>query len=354
MEENNQKDSQLETREHHVNQLNKEAKNNIVSRIVIGAILVAVVIPCVILGGYFWLALIFFLALIMTHELCKAPQSIEKKFKNIIYVFAYFMMFTLVYYIFLKDLIIEYQKYLASGSTDPFYFDILRGFKGPQISLTLFCLSIAFFFLNVFFDESFTIHDAFYLIMMLFTISLGLQSLIYIRFLPFLNLDPGITPDPLFKYFTSTLLIIFVLMGTCLNDVGAFFIGVLFGKHKLCPKISPKKTVEGFVGGVIFSIVTSFLYGFILSYLGFPLLEGVLDYAHWYNILIISIIMPLVGTLGDLLFSSIKRAYKIKDFGTILKSHGGILDRFDSIIVTVIAVSLILLIMINGVGFINF
>lgn len=349
MEDNN-KDSQLETREHHINQLNKEAKTNIVSRIVIAIILVAIFIPCIILGGYFWLALIFFLILIMTHELCKAPQSIERKFKGIIYLFAYFMMFALVFYIFLKDLIIQYQSFVDSGAEGSFSYDILRGFKAPQISLTCFCISIAFFFINVFIDDTFTIHDAFYLITMLFVVSLGLQCLIYLRFLPFLNVSTAVEADPMFKYFTSSLLILYFLLGTCFNDVGAFFIGVLFGKHKFCPKISPKKTIEGFVGGVIISFIISFGFGMLLSYFGYPLLEGVLDLEHWYNILIISIIMPLSATLGDLLFSSIKRAFKIKDFGTILKSHGGILDRFDSIIVTSITTSLLILIMIGGVS----
>ncbi len=348
--EENQKDSHLETREHHVNQLNKEAKTNIFSRIVIAAFLLIIFIPCIVLGGYFWLGLIFLLALIMTHELCKAPQSIEKKFKNIIYVFAYFMMLALVFYIFLKDIIIEYQFFMNNGGEGEFAYDILRGFKSPQISLTCFCISICFFFINVFIDESFSIHDAFYFITMLFVVSLGLQCLIYLRFLPFLNAPSTLETTDTFKYFTSALLILYILIGTCINDVGAFFTGVLFGKHKFCPKISPKKTVEGFVGGVIISIIISFLFGFLLSYFGFPLLEGVLDYEHWYNILAISIIMPFTATLGDLLFSSIKRAFKIKDFGTILKSHGGILDRFDSIIVTSIATSLIILVMINGVS----
>ena len=350
MEDNN-KDSQLETREHHINQLNKEAKTNIVSRIVIAIILVAIFIPCIILGGYFWLALIFFLILIMTHELCKAPQSIERKFKGIIYLFAYFMMFALVFYIFLKDLIIEYHNFIESGAEGSFSYDILKGFKAPQISLTCFCISIAFFFINVFIDDTFTIHDAFYLITMLFVVSLGLQCLIYLRFLPFLNVSNTVEVDPMFKYFTSSLLILYFLLGTCFNDVGAFFIGVLFGKHKFCPKISPKKTIEGFVGGVIISFIISFGFGMLLSCFGHPLLEGVLDLEHWYNILIISIIMPLSATLGDLLFSSIKRTFKIKDFGTILKSHGGILDRFDSIIVTSITTSLFIMVM--GVGVIS-
>lgn len=351
MEENNNKDKHSQLREIHVNKLNEEAKNNIVSRVIMAIAIVAVILPCLILGGWFWLALIFVLAIIMAYELCRAPQSIEKKFKNIVYVFAFFMMLTLVFYIFLKDLLIEYESFenseiaLNGGS---FSYDILRGFKSPQISLTCFSISILFFFLLVFFDKTFTIHDAFYFITMLFTVSLGLQCLIYLRFLPFLYVEPSVENSNIFKYLTSAFLVFYVLLGTTLNDVFAYFCGVLFGRHKFIPRISPKKTWEGFIGGVVFSALISFAFGMLLSYFDHPLLRGYLDIEHWYYILIISLIMPILGTIGDLLFSSIKRAYNIKDFGTILKSHGGILDRFDSIIITSVGVSLIILFITNG------
>lgn len=353
MEDNNNKEKHSQLREIHVNQLNKEAKNNIVSRVIMAIIIVAIILPCLILGGYFWLGLIFVLAIVMAYELCKAPQSLEKKFKNIVYVFAFFMMLTLVFYIFVKDIIFEYESFENSElalSGASFKYDILRGFKSPQISLTCYSISILFFFLLVFFDKTFTIHDAFYFVTMLFTVSLGLQCLIYLRFLPFLSVDPNLEATPSFRYLTSALLVFYVLMGTTLNDVFAYFTGVLFGKHKFIPRISPKKTWEGFIGGVVGSAIFSFLFGFLVSYFGHPLLDGYLDLAHWYYILIISLIMPFLGTIGDLLFSSIKRAYNIKDFGTALKSHGGILDRFDSIIITSVGVSLIILFIVNGFG----
>ncbi len=352
MEENSNKN--LQTREHHINELNKEAKTNLMSRIIIAACLVAVVIPCLILGEYFWLTLILLMAIIMTHEICKAPQSIERKFKNVVFFFAYFMVIALTFYIFLKDIIIEYNHYLEiNGTDDGFTFNILTAFKAPQLSLTAFCISTVFFFLEVLIDPNFTIHDAFYFIVMMFVISLGLQCLIYLRFLPFLNADTNFLNDPSFKYGQSSLLIVFVLLGTCLNDVGAYLIGILFGKHKFAPRISPKKTWEGFFGGIFTGFIASFLFGILFSYFGFPLLKGVLDFEHWYNILILAIALPLAGTFGDLLFSSLKRGYKIKDFGTILKSHGGLLDRFDSILIGSITASLIILIMINGVSIVS-
>lgn len=112
-------------------------------------------------------------------------------------------------------------------------------------------------------------------------------------------------------------------------DTGAYFTGVMFGKHKMAPVLSPHKTIEGAIGGVVCTALLSFGYGFIISkYL------NVGD----TNIAIICAIIGLIGSmfsqLGDLTASSIKRYTGIKDFGKIMPGHGGVLDRFDSVIFT--------------------
>jgi len=104
------------------------------------------------------------------------------------------------------------------------------------------------------------------------------------------------------------------------NDTFAFLIGKNFGKQKLFPRVSPKKTVEGFLGGLFFSTVASY---FIANF------TGVLDNTNW---LILSIIVSVFGTLGDLIESKFKRQAEVKDSGVIMPGHGGLLDRLDSII----------------------
>jgi len=117
--------------------------------------------------------------------------------------------------------------------------------------------------------------------------------------------------------------LIFVIAFT--TDTAAYFVGKSIGNRKIAPLISPKKTIAGSVGGVVIAALSTILYGTILSsYFSFVL--------PWYLYLIVGVFGSIAGQCGDLTASMIKRKAKIKDFGTILPGHGGILDRFDSIL----------------------
>jgi phosphatidate cytidylyltransferase len=106
------------------------------------------------------------------------------------------------------------------------------------------------------------------------------------------------------------------------NDSGAYLAGVSFGKHRLMERISPKKSWEGFIGGFILTLVAAwFLSGWL----------GVVDRTGW---IIISVIISVAGTYGDLVESMLKRSTGVKDSGKIMPGHGGFLDRFDSTIIS--------------------
>ncbi|MFK7833869.1 MAG: phosphatidate cytidylyltransferase [Winogradskyella sp.] len=105
-----------------------------------------------------------------------------------------------------------------------------------------------------------------------------------------------------------------------INDSAAYLVGKNFGKQKLFPSISPKKTVEGFLGGLFFACVSSY---FIATY------TETLGFTQW---LILAIIVSVMGTFGDLIESKFKRQAGVKDSGSIMPGHGGLLDRLDSII----------------------
>jgi phosphatidate cytidylyltransferase len=106
------------------------------------------------------------------------------------------------------------------------------------------------------------------------------------------------------------------------NDTGAYLTGMSIGRHKLMERISPKKTWEGFFGGLIIAALVAWLLSGWL---------GVVDKIHW---VIISVIISVVGTYGDLVESMLKRSFGVKDSGTIMPGHGGFLDRFDSTIMS--------------------
>ncbi len=131
-------------------------------------------------------------------------------------------------------------------------------------------------------------------------------------------------------------ILFFTYVASWATDCSAFFVGRFFGKHKLCPELSPKKTVEGFVGGVI--IGSTLL---VLLVLLFDIFAQTVE-PNYIMVAITALITTVVSQAGDLCFSAIKRDTQIKDFGKLLPGHGGILDRFDSTFAVAIALLFLL------------
>lgn len=129
----------------------------------------------------------------------------------------------------------------------------------------------------------------------------------------------------------SVFLIVMGLCGAWIADSGAYFTGVAFGKHKLCPEISPKKTIEGFVGGILFTAVFFVIALFVYN-------KFIAETPCEINYILFGItgaICAVVGTLGDLSASMVKRQIGFKDYGKIMPGHGGFMDRFDSVLFVV-------------------
>ena len=147
--------------------------------------------------------------------------------------------------------------------------------------------------------------DAAFLFLMLSIIILGINAVNSIMQLPL----------QVFAY---------IAIATYATDTFAYFGGSFFGKRKLIERISPNKTVEGAVIGTVGSMIASLIFAYYFVDLDFSI------------ILIGSILMPLVAQVGDLSFSLVKRTFNIKDFGTLLPGHGGVLDRVDSVLFTLI------------------
>ena len=121
--------------------------------------------------------------------------------------------------------------------------------------------------------------------------------------------------------------IIYLFLITTITDTFALFTGMLVGKHKLAPEISPKKTIEGAIGGTLMgTIAASAFYTTVIN----PATPLVL-------VILLTALLSGIGQIGDLAFSSIKRYYGVKDFSNLIPGHGGILDRFDSIVFVTMA-----------------
>ena len=137
---------------------------------------------------------------------------------------------------------------------------------------------------------------------------------------------------------TGRYVILIPFFVACFCDAGAYFIGVKFGRHKLAPVVSPNKTIEGALGGIAFGVVSMLIYTVILDW---PLEFDV----NYGAAILYGVLGCLAGELGDLCFSVIKRQTGIKDYGNLIPGHGGVLDRFDSILAVAPLVEALLLIM---------
>ncbi len=196
---------------------------------------------------------------------------------------------------------------------DGFSLDFFKSSLGVALVMGLFIFGYA-----VFNTKKISVSDACTLYAMCFYIIAACSCAVYIR-------------DYILHGQFVYLLIFFC---SWLTDTFAYFSGRLFGKHKLIPEVSPKKTVEGALGGILFCVITILVLGFVFERF---FNDGSMS-ANYIVLAISGVFISICAQIGDLIMSLIKRHYNIKDFGVMFPGHGGMLDRFDS----VLAVSVIL------------
>ncbi len=178
------------------------------------------------------------------------------------------------------------------------FFDQIIFYKYIYIFLLSIILFYTFLFISI---KDFTRLDFSNQILTIFYSSLGFISFAYLR-----RIDIN--------------LIIYLLLVAMITDVFAYFIGIQFGRHRLAVNISPKKSIEGAIGGMIFGTITASLYGYFFKVFTF-------DYIY---IILLSIALSCISQIGDLIASKFKREANIKDYSNLFPGHGGVLDRFDS------------------------
>ncbi|MFA1713018.1 phosphatidate cytidylyltransferase [Peribacillus frigoritolerans] len=250
-------------------------------RIITAVVVAAIFIPLVILGGTPFLLTVYLLGSIGLYELMKM-----KKLR--VLSFEAFLSHILLWVLLLPN---EHIAFLAEIN-----YDKVQVFLIGVLLLLLY---------TVISKNRFTFDDAGFLVISILYLGIGFYFLFETR-------------DSLGLGLIYILLTLFTIWAT---DSGAYFIGKSLGKRKLWPEISPNKTVEGFIGGLISAMVVGVLF-YAFSSLDYTLLQ----------LLLISLIIGVFGQLGDLVQSAYKRHYGVKDSGKLLPGHGGILDRLDSVI----------------------
>lgn len=314
------------------NEITTEQKTSMKVRIISAAIGIVIAVPLIVLGDIFFFLLVSFLVFCGTYEIIHCAK---KKYNIALYIVAFILAILMTYWPIIRSI-----PNFVNG-TKEFNWHMYTMFEEIKISISILALSAAGLFFMVIIDKGFSVRDACFIFTMMILITIGLQSALIVRYFPS-QVYHLLYPDASTKFMNmydnleSCLLLVYVLIGTFMTDAGAYFIGVFFGKHKLNPRISPKKTWEGFFGGIFFSIIFSFGFAFLFAVFGHPLVHGIFDKEHWYLILILSSILPFVSTFGDFVFSSAKRYFEIKDFGNLMPGHGGALDRIDSVIFTML------------------
>lgn len=247
-------------------------------RIVTGVIAGAVFLPFVFFGGSLFVLLAYFLAAVALYELLKM-RNIE--------------LFTVPGILTLALLWIFLLPFPSQ--------EIIGGINYSKIDLGLLGV-LLFLTYTVATKNRFTFEDAAFSILVALYVGMGFYYFIVAR-------EAGTT------YIFYALFIIWA------TDSGAYFIGRAYGKNKLWPEISPNKTIEGFLGGIFSALIVASLFAAFSE----------IDNSLW-QFLIITIFLSVFGQIGDLVESALKRHYHVKDSGNILPGHGGILDRFDSLL----------------------
>lgn len=268
--------------------------NNLVQRSITGVFFVATIVAMTLASQWSFFILIFainFLCLLEFFELLLPNKSWIEKYFGIIAGSMVLLMFAMIF---------------SANLNIAWYYHLIPVF------LILFILKLFENSHNEFETLSFQLLGFFY-------ITLPLVMLAKMGYLNSLEYSSGLPMG------------FFILLWT--NDTGAYFAGSKLGKHKLFERLSPKKTWEGFMGGLILAMGV----GYLLS--RFELFDAI-NTIDW---IILGMIVAVFGTLGDLFESLLKRNLHIKDSGTILPGHGGVLDRFDGLFLSVPAVFFYLL-----------
>ena len=257
-------------------------------RVVVSLIAIPIILIATYLGGYYFFAFVAIISLISFYELNLLAKN---KGANVNLLLGLAVIFVLL----INQLIgfVDLITLIVLSSLSILTVELFRN-KGSAI------INLGATFLGIFYIGIFS------------------TTLISLRELYPSNSDLNIN---------GAYLIISILVSIWIGDSAAYYGGITFGKHKLFPRVSPKKSWEGAIFGFIFSVGVMILAKLL-----------VLDFLNWVNVLVIGIITGTIGQIGDLVESLLKRDSEVKDSSSLIPGHGGFFDRFDSLLFCVPAI----------------
>ena len=260
-------------------------------RILSAIIMILIFVPLLFIGGVPFTILMTLLALASMYELITIREK-KKKIPMLIKVISYLLV--------ILSSILTYNQNI---------FSYTMSYQLVSFIVLIFLLPILLKSKSMDYD----INDALYLVGSLLFINIAFNLILVVR-----------------NYSLNYL--IYLLLITVITDTFALITGMYIGKNKLAPSISPHKTIEGFIGGALMGtfVATTFYFTVIDSNISLVIL------------ILTTAFLSVIGQLGDLVFSSIKRTYGVKDFSNLIPGHGGILDRLDSIIFVILAFILVM------------
>lgn len=284
------------------------------TRVITALFMGIIFIPIFFLGGYFVYALAALFAFVGTYELVKMhnnKNNLPKIFNYIVPVLSVVVVLTAM----ISDLI------LAINGLNYVLFCILLIVVALLISTLVY--------------KELKVTDGFYYIGSILYAGASFAVIAALRNVNLYSTTNDLILGPIKINIVGLAILGYILCVTLFTDIGAYEIGCRFGKHKLIPDVSPNKSIEGAIGGsacgALFGTIELVLCEYFLGFNLFGIDNIVLKIVV---VLLLSICLTIVSQIGDLIASKLKREYGIKDYGSIFPGHGGVMDRFDSLILT--------------------
>ena len=278
-------------------------RSNFLVRLITGFCLMLILIPTVYFGGIYYLVLSSILSAVATFELLNMFYTRHSTLKNMRFILPVFSALNMITFYFGVTQGLGFISFIPIilGVIVTMFFGVLK--EGTDANDILSCIT-SLIYGGLLFACAFSVE---YLV----PIQLASEEL----------------------KFTAGRLFVFMYTIVVCTDIFAYCFGMLLGKHKLCPKISPKKSVEGAIAGLLLGALVGTVVGLLLKVVPINQIESTtIKLLVILAVYVFSLIISAMGQIGDLVASKLKRTYEIKDYGFIFPGHGGVMDRFDSVI----------------------